>query len=105
MSDQIKTPSSASGLSWTSPSNIEGSSSFATFSVGESVSSQLLVGTNFGFSIPAGATINGIIASFNAEASVANFLTTEEIILVFGGSNVGSGKTSSTNYGTSASIQ
>lgn len=54
---------------WVNPGNITADDGvFATVSTSGSTITELLTGTGFGFAIPAGATINGILC----EAKVAN---------------------------------
>ena len=58
-------------VNWLDPNNIKTSgASYAVFSVASiSSASQFLQGTNFGFSIPSGATINGVVVSFAWETN------------------------------------
>lgn len=52
---------SAGDVAWSTPTNIASSDdSYATSAIGSLQTTQYLVATGFGFSIPAGATINGI---------------------------------------------
>ena len=93
-----------SGISWSLISNIEGNSGFTTAfqSFGNSGSSEALIGTVFGLSIPGGATIQGITASFNRRVSsvVSFFCNTNYVQLYKAGNPVGSLKNSSTSWTT-----
>lgn len=54
---------------WSSPGNITANDGvFATVAMAASGNSNELQGTNFGFSIPAGSTINGITVEINKKA-------------------------------------
>jgi hypothetical protein len=60
-SSVAKFPGTASGASWTTPTNIEAADGATTVYYGGPYEyTPYLWGTNFGFSIPTGATINGI---------------------------------------------
>lgn len=57
--------------SWTTPGNITASDDTrATLSAGGAVTSHYLKATGFGFSIPAGATIDGILVEWERNGSV-----------------------------------
>lgn len=89
-------PTAASGAVWSSPTNIEGSSANATYSVtfGADQFTSELVGSGFGFSIPSGATINGISFTLNRRVSstVLFIGTTNTVKLRKAGVDVGSAK-------------
>lgn len=72
---------------WSDPANAaaeDGSS--ATVIVGAGVSSQYLMATNFGFTIPAGATIDGITVEIKkAEGDTGDDLTDSRVRIVKGG--------------------
>ena len=108
------TPTSASqtatgGLvSWGTPSNIETSgASYATYLINTvSSTSQTLKGAGFGFSIPSGATINGIVFTL-----VTTFAPSQggitSLQLMKAGSVVGTAKTgnfSSGSYGSTIDL-
>lgn len=60
------------GTGWTNPSNAASSNnSYATFSFNDDGQSQMLTATNFGFSIPTGATIDGIVAEVERKISAS----------------------------------
>lgn len=65
------------GHTWTNPGNVASSSVFATatIAIGDSGSTANLQGTAPGFSIPAGATINGITVSFVRKVANATELS------------------------------
>ncbi len=97
-------------VNWSNPNNIKTSgASYATFTVvAVSSTSQLLQGTNFGFSIPGGATINGIVVSLydSAEGSAADLAS---LSLLKAGSAAGTpiGATAATGtltFGSSSSL-
>ena len=92
--------------SWISPTNIEGASLFASRSVGngEGGTSSELTGTNFGFSISTGATINGIVVSFYRKVSnITNFIVRiSSVYLQLNGALFGSQKTGGSSWTTSA---
>jgi hypothetical protein len=101
------TPSTASGAGWTNPSNIEGSSSYAEVDVahGNDDVESPLIGTNFGFTIPAGSTINGIAISFTRKVSSTTTFTatTNSIQLLKAGSAAGTAKTPG-NFWTASDV-
>lgn len=65
--------------------------------------SYYLKATNFGFSIPSGATINGITVTINRKASKndSNYARDESLRLVKGGTISGNNKASATHWPTS----
>lgn len=75
-------------LAWNSPGNITASdSSYATASPGgASATTHYLKGTNCGFSIPAGATINGILVEINRHGSGSTAVQDNSVILTLASS-------------------
>jgi hypothetical protein len=74
-------------IAWTNPSNITTSgASFATAALTSSASSEWLVGTNFGFTIPAGSTITGITVSCVAKYS-GSVSKIQAVVLWYGGTS------------------
>lgn len=70
--------SSIGTLTWSVPSNIVSSNNlYATFTTNTVNNSHYLKATNFGFSVPSGATINGITVEIERKAS--HSLTTRRI--------------------------
>lgn len=95
--------SSAGGTAWTNPTNVTSSNNVrATIAVlGVAASSEYLKVTNFGFSIPSGATIDGIVV--DAEVSDSLFLVnTTTIKLVKGGTISGTNRASDSSGGWSS---
>ncbi len=90
---------SIGATAWTNPGNITATdASDATCNAG--ASSQYLVAKNFGFSIPAGAGINGITVRVNASETSAGSETLNARLQDAAGALFGTGKTASVN-GTS----
>ena|SRR5271157_3740508 len=89
-------PATASGTGWTNPTDIESNGGFATWTTlaGNADTTNALVGTAFGFSIPAGATVNGIVVSFVRKlSSLSNFsASTTNIHMLKAGSLAGTAK-------------
>lgn len=90
---------------WTNPTNAASSNNvYSTISsTGVTTTSHYLSATNFGFSIPSGATIDGVVVEYERKASKANAL--EQVVdatvkLVIGGSIVGTNKNSATRWST-----
>jgi hypothetical protein len=110
-------PSAASGTGWTNPANIEGSSSFSTKTIaaGDSGTTNELVGTTFGFSIPTSATIVGIVFVLARRVSSTStfYVNTDSINLLkagvaagtkLGPSSLWTGATTDETWGTSSSL-
>lgn len=91
-------------LTWSTPSNIVSSNNvYATFSTNISNNSHYLKATNFGFTVPSGATINGITVEIERKAS--HSLSTRRINdsivqLVVGGVVSGNNYAVGTNWPT-----
>lgn len=80
-------------IAWATPTNItveDGSEAAA--SVTASGITNYIKGTNFGFSIPSGDTINGITVEFKKRAQTATRITDVTVSIVKGGSVVGDNK-------------
>lgn len=96
---------STGGAAWSNPTNIEANdSSYATSSPTSGLTNAL-VASNFGFSIPAGATINGVQVDITRHASALNTFKDSLVKLT---ANAGTGvitgcanKASASNWGTS----
>lgn len=74
------------GTSWTNPSNVQTSDNvYATIDLMNTTVCRLLKATNYGFSIPTGATINGILVVVEKKASDVSKITDHNINLVKGG--------------------
>ena len=89
-------------VAWTSPGSITADdSSYATCALTSSAQSNYLSGTNFGFSIPAGSTINGIQVSIMRESSSSNspYVRDTVVSLIKGGTVTGANRAAtSTNW-------
>lgn len=96
-------PSTASG--WTNSSNVGASDGvYASTSVGGSSNSAVLTATAFGFSIPAGSTIDGVYVEVRRQgASLAH--SDQSVRLVIGGSAAGDNKAKSGTWSTSDTTQ
>ena len=67
---------------WSNPGNIVSSNnSYATRALTSGNDSDKLIASNFGFSIPAGSTINGILVEVECKASAESSLQFENVIL------------------------
>lgn len=94
------------GGSWTNTGNLNAAGS-ATVTVATSGTSEYLQGTNYGFSIPAGSTINGITVSINRSSSSnggGNSLNDADLNLLKAGSIVGTDKATATDWPTSLGV-
>lgn len=99
---------------WSSPGNIAAADNlFATASISNGDVSHYLRGTNYGFSIPSSATINGIEVTINRSSSTASSIKDNVVSLVRGGVVVGANKavdtswsnsTVSANYGSTSDL-
>src|SRR3989344_5150443 len=94
----------AGGPAWTSPGNITTvGSPYATVSLGSSASDYLQA-TNYGFSIPGTATINGIQVTINRKSnsdSGGKSIDDDVVKLIKGGIISGSDKATNTDWPTS----
>lgn len=71
---------------WTNPQNIElADGVFATCLPGTPFSTQDLRGGIFGFAIPAGATINGILLEINVKSNTTNNIFSFHTVVLEGG--------------------
>lgn len=93
---------------WVNVSNAltdDGSVSRSDMFSGAQQFTQYLKLTNFGFSIPAGASILGVSASIDRASSVANNLVSDQVVsLVKGGTVSGDNKAVGTNWTTTFSV-
>ena len=72
-------------VAWSSPGNVTASDdSRATAVTTAGQTTQYLKATNFGFSIPSGATINGIVVEFEVSATVGSGSRDERIRIIKG---------------------
>ena len=94
--------SSVGTETWSNPGNAAASDdSRATVTVGAGVTpSHYLKATNFGFAIPAGATINGITVEVELSATQLNRVTDNAVRIVKGGTIGSTDKSSGTTWPT-----
>ena len=93
-------------LAWTNPGNIVNTAdlNYATTVFTGSSTTNYLEGTNYGFAIPTGAIVNGIVVTISRKTSIANGgrVTKDNIVsLVKNGVITGNNKASATSYTTS----
>jgi len=83
----------SSSITWSNPQNIGAADSvFAISAFGINLNTCDLIGTGFGFSVPATATINGIQLDVNRESAVALNTIEGFVKLIKGGSATGNNK-------------
>lgn len=82
-----------SNVAWTNVTNMDSNSAFATCSLITSQNTDVALVTTFGFSIPSGATIDGIVVTLNGKDSSSNHQGTTYVQLLKGGSATGTAKT------------
>lgn len=88
---------------WATPGNVtaDDAAKASTDAVG-AATSQYLHATNFGFAIPAGSTIDGIVARVQRSRAGASAVTDQTIQLIVGGTRSGDNKADTiTNWPTS----
>ena len=81
---------------WTNPSDVEGSSAYASCAIPHSTSSSILSCEGYGFVIPGGATIDGIVVTFKSYgANNSNISLTARLLKagVAGGTSYSQGQT------------
>lgn len=79
--------SSVGTIAWSSPGNITSSNdTYASVTITASAISHYLKATNFGFTIPAGSTINGISVSIERKKSGTGTIKDSQLRIVKGGS-------------------
>jgi len=77
-----RSPSAATGTSWTSPTNVYTSNNgYATYNIGGSSNSNYLDVTGFGFSIPSNAIVRGISVSIERKSSASSSLTDTDLYI------------------------
>ena len=99
----IVSDATVGAVAWSNPSNAGASdNSYATAVIGAAVTpSEYLLCTNFGFSIPSGATIDGITVTVEHSASQTNRVNDSAVRIVKGGTIGSTDKASATFWGTS----
>jgi peptidoglycan/xylan/chitin deacetylase (PgdA/CDA1 family) len=105
------TGSSVSGvgtISWSNPGNITitTGNKYATVDVSHGSTTRYLEGTNYGFSIPDGATISGIKVAIQrkSDSFSSSNINDSTVKLVKGGDVVGSNKASSSDWSNSFAV-
>lgn len=85
--------SAGAGTAWTGFGNTASSdNSYATITLAGGASSQYLKGISFGFSIPGGATINGIVVEVEKTDSGEEYVRDQEVKLYKNNTLVGTNK-------------
>jgi hypothetical protein len=94
--------SSVGTVAWSNPTNAQGAADtvYATIAVNGPMTGHYLKATNFGFTIPSGATINGVVVEFRRSDS-NGILTDGTIKLVKGGVVSGTNKSAGATWPTS----
>ncbi|MCE9565864.1 MAG: hypothetical protein K8U57_27885, partial [Planctomycetes bacterium] len=93
-------------LNWTNPNNIKTADTvYATCApdAASTIYTYLLQATNFGFAIPAGATITGVTVTYRGKVSndaVTGNLRLRDIYLLKAGTQAGTNQTNSANLTT-----
>lgn len=85
---------------WTNPTNAQGSTNGTFATVSPVSASHYLVASNFGFSIPAGNSIVGILVEVNVKASAIFAMADNSVQLMKASSRTGSDKAGGTNIDT-----
>jgi len=91
-------------ITWTNPNNAKASDNtyVTASSVPAGVYTHYLKATNFGFSIPGGATIDGILVEIERKAAEGNSMIDSEVKIVKSDASIGTeNKASGTYYPTS----
>ncbi len=84
---------------WTSPGNISATGSpYATQNLASNATSHYLQGSNYGFAIPAGATINGITVNIRRQVATTSSMFDNVVSLVKAGAVTGSNLASGTAW-------
>lgn len=93
--------STGTGTSWTNPGNITTTGTpYASVGLTNSSDSKILRASNFGFSIPTNATINGIVVTINKMVNNTSGTRADVIVQLYNGSSalVGDNKAKATNW-------
>lgn len=95
-------------FTWSNPSRVTASdNSYATTSslAGAGDTTHYLKATNFGFSVPSTATVQGVVVSIERKSSTGNSIWDASVRLVKGGSITGNDKRLSTWWPTTDTVQ
>lgn len=104
MASQTKTAGTCAtggaGNNWILPANAQGACDTVVTSstVPAGVNTDYLDATNFGFTIPVGATINGITMTFTRNQTVGNEIQDTNIQLIKAGTRQGTNKSGAANW-------
>lgn len=96
------TAANGAGGIWASPANAQGSTNFAgpisgAFASANNTDAGYLSLTNFGFTIPAGVTINGITVEFSGTDDRGTALISHAFLII-GGANTGTDQAASQSF-------
>ncbi len=96
-------------IDWTNSGNITNTAdaNYASATLGGAGNTDYLLGSNYGFSIPTGAIINGIVVNIRRSTSAINggrITRDNDVYLVKGGVIVGNDKATTTAYTTSLAV-
>lgn len=111
MASQVRTPTTAvngaGSIAWTNPTNaLTSDDTYATVTLGPGADSQDLETTGYGFSIPAGATIDGIIVYIEGNETGAGVGILGDVRVIRAGVGGGvEGKTDVLGVGTDVVVQ
>lgn len=102
-SDPGTLTNTGSGFSpWSNPGNAETSDNlYAQVALDNGTTSEYLTGSDLGFSIPAGVTIDGILVEIERHSGGAGDITDQEVKLLIAGTPSGSNKATGTPWATS----
>jgi hypothetical protein len=91
-----KVPNSASGTSWTTPTNVKNSdNAYATYNVAARGNSSALSITNFGFAVPTTSQILGVTATIERKGATSGDLKFADVYIIKGGVATGTDQVSS----------
>ena len=89
-------------VAWSNPTNIQAEANAAACNVGKTTYSDWLRASQFGFSIPSDATIDGIKVEINRYGGGTNINDSALYLVGADGNNTGDNKASATKWPTSA---
>ena len=94
------------GTSWTNASNVQVSDNvYATISLTDVTVSRKLRAMNYGFSIPTGATINGIEVYVERQAELASSITDQTVNLIKASVTEATDKADTVTYWANSDVQ
>lgn len=95
--------STVGSVSWSNPGNVtadDASYATATLATGANQTSHYLFFTGFGFSVPAGATIDGVVVDIKRKVSAGTTYKDNSVKLVKAGAVTGSDKSAAATWPT-----